>query len=550
MKLPVALADILDHQPVALRFGTSGRRGLLKDLSQLEVYLNALAEIEFLKTLPPGEGGIVAGDDFYIAADLRPSSTRILESGRGGLLQAIFRAVADSGLCPVYLGTIPTPALTAHAIAKGKGSIMVTGSHIPFDRNGFKTNTAIGELLKHHEAPIADYVERVRARLYAEGSEHSAFTSSGMLKEGGSELPEVESDAAEAYVARYLEFFGEGALAGLELLVYQHSAVGRDLLPLILEKLGARVECVGRSDVFVPIDTENVDQRCLETIQELLDTARIGKRGFDAVVSTDGDSDRPLVLAVNPKTGNVDFCGGDLLGMITAEFLQPDAVVVPVSCNDGIDRGSLKDVVEAKTRIGSPFVIRGMLDAIARGRRRVVGWEANGGFLLGSPIEKEGRYLSALPTRDAMLPIIATLAYARSQRLGLHEVLQKLPPRYGRAALLKDFSREKSDKILSTLRVDQRDVSQKSPVFQAWAECITRYFPPSLGFGVPVGVDCTDGLRIYFEGGDVAHLRPSGNADEFRIYAVSDSKSRAAEIVALGVKEPDGILRTLERSLV
>ena len=32
--------------------------------------------------------------------------------------------------------------------------MMVTGSHIPFDRNGYKTNSARGELLKRDEAPI------------------------------------------------------------------------------------------------------------------------------------------------------------------------------------------------------------------------------------------------------------------------------------------------------------------------------------------------------------------------------------------------------------
>ena len=45
---------------------------------------------------------------------------------------------------------------------------MVTGSHIPFDLNGYKTNTAHGELLKRDEAPIQARVEIVRDRLYAQ----------------------------------------------------------------------------------------------------------------------------------------------------------------------------------------------------------------------------------------------------------------------------------------------------------------------------------------------------------------------------------------------
>ncbi|MNH09144.1 hypothetical protein D3C79_685880 [compost metagenome] len=44
-------------------------------------------------------------------------------------------------------------------------------------------------------------------------------------------------------------------------------------------------------------------------------------------------------------------------------------------------------------------------------------------------------------------------------------------------------------------------------------------------------VDQTDGLRIVFLGGDVLHLRPSGNAPELRCYAESDSVEGAKAIV-------------------
>ena len=44
-------------------------------------------------------------------------------------------------------------------------------------------------------------------------------------------------------------------------------------------------------------------------------------------------------------------------------------------------------------------------------------------------------------------------------------------------------------------------------------------------------------------------LRPSGNADELRIYAVADTEERADAIAAMGVAEPDGILRRMERAV-
>ena len=40
------LRSCLNYEPVELRFGTSGRRGQVLDLTQLEIYINALAEIQ------------------------------------------------------------------------------------------------------------------------------------------------------------------------------------------------------------------------------------------------------------------------------------------------------------------------------------------------------------------------------------------------------------------------------------------------------------------------------------------------------------------------
>jgi len=56
-----------------------------------------------------------------------------------------------------------------------------------------------------------------------------------------------------------------------------------------------------------------------------------------------------------------------------------------------------------------------------------------------------------------------------------------------------------------------------------------------------------DGVRIYFDNRDVAHMRPSGNADELRVYAVANTKERTESIVKLAVQDPGGILRRLEQ---
>jgi phosphomannomutase len=76
---------------------------------------------------------------------------------------------------------------------------------------------------------------------------------------------------------------------------------------------------------------------------------------------------------------------------------------------------------------------------------------------------------------------------------------------------------------------------------------LERFFNSRDGFGEIVKLNWTDGIRIHFSNGDVAHVRPSGNADELRIYAVADTQTRADGIACIGVSEPEGILRQLEK---
>ena len=59
------------------------------------------------------------------------------------------------------------------------------------------------------------------------------------------------------------------------------------------------------------------------------------------------------------------------------------------------------------------------------------------------------------------------------------------------------------------------------------------------GFGDVVKIDTTDGVRITFSGGDIVHLRPSGNAPELRCYTEADSPERAKELnrACIGIME-------------
>jgi phosphomannomutase len=311
-----------------------------------------------------------------------------------------------------------------------------------------------------------------------------------------------------------------------------------------------------------------LDQEKLEALQQLVDKARISHGQVDALVSTDGDSDRPLVLSVDPE-GAVQFHGGDLLGIIAADFLNADTVVVPVSVNDAVDRwAKQRNVRVIKTRIGSPYVIEAMQQARLEGGGRVVGWEANGGFLTATAIERGGRTLPPLPTRDAALPIIAALCAARERGLSVSQLFARLPSRFSRAGLIDNFPCEQARRLIARFkpddaRIEQIDFSQDavrarfsdgtsveatgdgSERFSSIRLGLARLFGTREGFSEIRSVNVLDGVRIFFAGGEIVHIRPSGNAPQLRVYAVADSQARADAIVKIAIGEPEGVLRHL-----
>ncbi len=515
------------RRPSELAFGTSGLRGLVSEMTDLEVYVNTRGFLEYLL----GRREIYRGDPLCAAGDLRPTTERILA--------AVARAVTDAGFRLDYLGRIPTPALVWNALSQRRASIMVTGSHIPFDRNGIKFARPVGEVMKVDEAGILAAVGGVRAWESARKGGESPFGEDGMLlPERARPLPEASSAGSESYVRRYVDFFPEEGLSGKRIVVYQHSAVGRDLLVGILRGFGAEVLPMERSDSFIPIDTEDVTDERLRELERLASVARDTLGDIDAIVSTDGDGDRPLVVGVGSE-GKVQFYPGDLLGIVVADYLRADAVVTPVSANDAVDLWfGPRGVALKKTRIGSPYVIQGMDELLTRGAfRRIVGFEANGGFLTGSDLERDGRWIAALPTRDAVLPILAVLHLSAERNRSLRELFSELPARFGKAGLIDGVPPRASRAILGR-------VSSEA------AAGLSSFFTPALGFGPIVRWDATDGIRLYFDGGDVAHIRPSGNAPQLRIYAVAGTQERANDIVRLALAEPDGILRRLEREVV
>ena len=291
-------------------------------------------------------------------------------------------------------------------------------------------------------------------------------------------------------------------MKGWRIGLYQHSAAGRDLNAHILDELGADVVVLGRSDAFVPVDTEAVSED-----DQAKGRAWAKQHHLHALLSTDGDGDRPLV---GDETGT--WQRGDIVGLLCARALKIEALAVPVSCNTVIEQcGAFEKV--ARTRIGSPYVLADM-DTLSANFERVAGFEANGGFLLGSTLKDDNRILTALPTRDALLPALTLMVMAAKKSVPLSQLFSELPARFTASDRLKEFPTEKSRELLAAWKATPSDLV-------ATLNLTTNV----------VTIDTTDGLRATLENGDIVHLRPSGNAPELRCYCESDEQAKASLLV-------------------
>ncbi|MBO0145560.1 phosphomannomutase, partial [Agrobacterium sp. Ap1] len=101
-----------------------------------------------------------------------------------------------------------------------------------------------------------------------------------------------------------------------------------------------------------------------------------------------------------------------------------------------------------RTRVGSPFVIAGMSEALAAGREKVMGFEANGGLLTASTFSLSDESICPLPTRDSFLPILAPLWLAAEKKLRLSQLAEGFRMPVAMADRLENFPIETSSALM------------------------------------------------------------------------------------------------------
>lgn len=453
--------EVIEHSGV--QFGTSGARGLVDDFTPAvcQAFTHAFLacmESEF------------AVARVLVGVDNRPSSDAIAK--------ACAAAVRARGYRVIFAGVLPTPALAYSAMQKNMPAIMVTGSHIPFDRNGLKFYRPNGEISKQDEQ-----------RILNSHTEFSVLPSVPRLA--------LDVSAASRYAKRYLAFFPSDLLAGKRIGIYEHSSAGRDVYAPLFRELGATVISLDRTNEFTPIDTEAIRE-----IDQIKARAWQQQHQLDAIFSSDGDGDRPLVA---DERG--EWLRGDILGLLCANALGIEAIALPISCNSLIHEAKqFKQVLS--TKIGSPYVIEAM-QSLSQTYSSVAGFEANGGFMLGTAIAQNGKTLTALPTRDALLPFLMLMSAAKTTPIS--QLVASLPKRFTHSDRVKNLAIEKSHALLNHGQDNPEQLLQRIGV----------------GNTKVANIDLTDGLRLSLSDSSVIHLRPSGNAPELRCYTEAASPKEA-----------------------
>ena len=206
--------------------------------------------------------------------------------------------------------------------------------------------------------------------------------------------------------------------------------------------------------------------------------------------------------------------------MLVSKYLNANAVCAPVSVNSVLETLNDFNVIK-RTKIGSPYVIEAMQNIHKNNKDfNIVGYEANGGFLLESDIKIGNKILPMLPTRDAAIVHLSILLLSIKTNLPVSQIVENLHARVAISNRVQNFETSKSKKFIEDLSKNIENVREEFDFLDSKI----------------VKTDETDGLRIYFEDDYIVHLRPSGNAPEFRCYVEAKDEVYAKNLLNKMIK--------------
>jgi len=359
-------------------FGTTGIRGLANDLLTPEFCSKVASAFGcYLKEIGAKNKKIL------VAMDTRTSSEMIKNSVISGLVSVGFD-VFDAKIAP-------TPAVQ-YSVANGfDGGVMITGSHIPPDRNGMKFFMSDG-------TEVYGYIEEA-----IEG----IFFSDKIKRSNWKEIGRVfEWDINKAYKEMLVK---NGMKGNLKVIVDPGHGTQCLIMPYVLQELGYEVLTINSQiDGFFP---GREPEPNLKNLGDLISIMK--ELDYDIGVAFDCDGDRAIFI---DNEGN--YLMGDVTGCIIADNLleKGDTLVTTISTSSLIDYVAEKKGIEVvKTKVGAADVV-----AESKKKKAKYSFEENGGCI----------FMDINPARDGGLTTVIMTKIILKKNKKFSEILKEYPKFY------------------------------------------------------------------------------------------------------------------------
>lgn len=268
--------------------------------------------------------------------DIRVAVGRDSRLSGAKLCDWICSAMVEAGIMVTDFGMASTPAMFMSTVTEGymfDGSVMITASHLPFNRNGFKFFTANGGLEKED-------IKQILA--YAESDEKTALACGKLVK------GEFMDAYSKILADKIRKATGEDKpLEGFKIVVDAGNGAGGFYVDKVLKPLGADTEGSRflDPDGSFPNHIPNPeDKKAMESITEA-----VKQTGADFGIIFDTDVDRAGAVLADGSELNRNR----IIAMLSAILLRehPGTTIV----TDSITSTGLADFIKEKGGIHHRF---------------------------------------------------------------------------------------------------------------------------------------------------------------------------------------------------
>lgn len=361
-------------------FGTDGVRGKVGQFPITPDFALKLGWAAGKVLATQGSKQVLIGKDTRISGYMLESA---LESG-----------LAAAGLSAAFTGPMPTPAIAyLTRTFRAEAGIVISASHNPYDDNGIKFFSAIGEKLP-------DEVEEAIEAMLDQPMDCVASAELGRASR--------INDAA----GRYIEFCKSTfpsylSLDGYKIVVDCANGATYHIAPNVMRELGAEVIEIGTHPNGL-----NINEKCgatdIKALQQMVVEA-----GADVGLAYDGDGDR--LIMVDHLGNKVD--GDQILFIIAREALRSGklhgGVVGTLMSNMSLEL-ALKELAIpfARANVGDRYVLEVLKEK---------GWKLGG--------ENSGHIivLDKNTTGDGIVASLEVLAAMASHKLSLNDLAKAVP---------------------------------------------------------------------------------------------------------------------------